>query len=539
MTKIDEMILRDNEAICENIDDLDIKSRDKVSQNMLSFFRNLVEHIAIKIYIEAYPDTQINRSTTKVAIDYLKVSYEFYFLRQFHSFLQDSRSHYTPNNDGAERLVLKYYEYLIQIRKLMKEKFDINILDNLEKYPLDLDDTLNQYYEKVVEQIEKINITNSFEERSGRFYLYRTKAFFINKNVYYENTMIPVNDDGNKNNQIVVFSKMKITSRYAVRMRLKNDYIDIDGKLMPVTIMVDWFTSIRPCELKNFGKLFDLNIKVRSDMSEYIQLMNFLSKTGLNLVDLLDSSDNIYTWFRDSVTSRVKKQVICNMLDETRIWIREKKYGSNIVRYLLYILNNKDIKLQLSRNENYKITGLYVKNETIPFEEIPFNSSLYGHNPSFSDLLSCIGHEGHEDEILAHRIKINAESYGMLYTNVEELKEFDDIDELIIKYNSKIYKKHNMRKLDRFGDNVFIKGYEADTCNIIKKLIDYTKTGVESYTAYVNQWISLNPQIIDCDEKEQIIKEMFISSRIAMIYGAAGTGKSTLINHISLLWKDM
>ena len=49
MKSIDEMIKADDQAICDNIDDLTFKSRDKVAQKMLSYFRNLVEHIAIKI----------------------------------------------------------------------------------------------------------------------------------------------------------------------------------------------------------------------------------------------------------------------------------------------------------------------------------------------------------------------------------------------------------------------------------------------------------------------------------------------------------
>ena len=77
----------------------------------------------------------------------------------------------------------------------------------------------------------------------------------------------------------------------------------------------------------------------------------------------------------------------------------------------MYGLNNKIIKLQLSEEENYRIPGLYTDIKTLPFEEIPFNSSLVGHNPSILDLLSCIGAKGHEDEIMAHRTA-TTDKYG-------------------------------------------------------------------------------------------------------------------------------
>lgn len=538
MKTIDEMIKNDDQAICDNIDDLQFKSRDKVSQNMLSYFRNLIEHIAIKIYLDAYPETRVDRSTTKNAIEHLKVNEEFYFIRQFHKFLQDSRSHYTPDNDGAERLVLKYYEYLVQVKNFMICRYNTEILHNLEDFPLDLDETLQEYYKKIVEKLNQPRYVSDYEKRSDRFYVQKTKAFFINHHVYYENTLIPANDESSKFNRIVVFSKNKITSNYAIKIDIDDDIIEINGKFMPVKILVAWSASIRPCELKNFAKLFNKHIDVRSNHSEYIGLMNYLSKTGLNLVDVLESSDSFYVWFKEQIIHNAKVMVLSPVFDEARKWVKGRKKGSNTVRYLLYGLNNKIIKLQLSDKENYRIKGLYTNYRTLPFEEIPFNSSLVEHNPSFNDLLACIGPKGHEDEILAHRIKVNADSYGKLYTKVEELEGFEDIDSLIKKYNTKLYWKHQHRRLETLGQNIFIKGYEEDTRIIIEKMIQLTASGVDNYSAYFDTWLMDNPQAIDCEEKRKILQSMFVQSKIAMIYGAAGTGKSTLINHISLLWND-
>ena len=53
MKTIDEYIKTDDKAICENIDDLEYKTRDKVAQNMLSYFRNLVEHIVLSVKLDA------------------------------------------------------------------------------------------------------------------------------------------------------------------------------------------------------------------------------------------------------------------------------------------------------------------------------------------------------------------------------------------------------------------------------------------------------------------------------------------------------
>jgi len=60
MKTIDEYIIATDKAICENIDDLEYKTRDKVAQNMLSYFRNLVEHIVVKIYSEKHEDAFVD-----------------------------------------------------------------------------------------------------------------------------------------------------------------------------------------------------------------------------------------------------------------------------------------------------------------------------------------------------------------------------------------------------------------------------------------------------------------------------------------------
>jgi ATP-dependent exoDNAse (exonuclease V) alpha subunit len=43
---------------------------------------------------------------------------------------------------------------------------------------------------------------------------------------------------------------------------------------------------------------------------------------------------------------------------------------------------------------------------------------------------------------------------------------------------------------------------------------------------------------VDCEEKKVALTHMFENSRVALVYGSAGTGKSTLINHISHFFAD-
>jgi len=84
-----------------------------------------------------------------------------------------------------------------------------------------------------------------------------------------------------------------------------------------------------------------------------------------------------------------------------------------------------------------------------------------------------------------------------------------------------------------------MKGYVDDTTKIIKKLKELSSTGMSGYSDFVESWLSKNPSYrIDSKEKLNALKTIFSDSHIALIYGSAGTGKSTLINHISNLYND-
>ncbi|MGO3002763.1 MAG: hypothetical protein ACTIDR_06330 [Pseudolactococcus laudensis] len=50
--------------------------------------------------------------------------------------------------------MLKYYEYLLKIKNFMFKKYSLNILENLNKFPLDIDKNTQEYYEKIAEKVD-------------------------------------------------------------------------------------------------------------------------------------------------------------------------------------------------------------------------------------------------------------------------------------------------------------------------------------------------------------------------------------------------
>ena len=196
---------------------------------------------------------------------------------------------------------------------------------------------------------------------------------------------------------------------------------------------------------------------------------------------------------------------------------------------------------------------------------MPFNFSPIKHIPKLSDIYSCIDVNGHEPEILARLVRDNTEIQGKLFTSLKEIEEtgFVNISNLVEKYNNLLYYKHIEEcKLVIENGHIFINGYLKDTRNIISKLQELASSNdmmdidaliegfvygkkttplikvMPDYVSFAEKWLSGTESDVDCEEKREIIKHLFEKSRVAILYGAAGTGKTTLVKHISELYAD-
>ena len=145
MNEFDRNILIVSENICKNIANITEEDRGFRSQNILNNLRHLVEAVDQRIYSEIETITLNKYDDIEKSVSYVASRGNLRFLNRFHYFLQASVSHFIPDEDGATRLMLKYYEWLIRIREYVKNEFGLEILQNLEDYPLDQDDSLVEY----------------------------------------------------------------------------------------------------------------------------------------------------------------------------------------------------------------------------------------------------------------------------------------------------------------------------------------------------------------------------------------------------------
>lgn len=539
--RIDEQILRSDAAICRHIENLDALGRGAVSQDILTNLRTFVEHTMFKIYAHANVATY-NYQNIEQAISFVRTKGHLKFLWRFHAYLQIVVSHYTLEPEDSERVMLKYYEFMLKIKSFLKTQHGLDVLANLDKFPLNIDRNLQEYYEKIAERLSSRN--HNADKASSvnmRYYIYKVKPFFVNQRIYYEVTFVPATGKASKFDRIIAFTTLDISKYYAVKLWTVEDNITILGKTMPIFVIVRWEVAIRPIEIEKFSNILGGNLQSYASSAEGRGLMQFLTQTGFNLVELLCFEDSYYRQIRSSVlaTFNAKVSHLFDLFDRCREIIGGNYAGCNVLRYLLYHMNNKVIEDQLG-DSNSHLSQLRLAYGCIPFEKMPFSTSLLHHNPKLVDLFDCLDTTNRMHELLARYVLKNTERNGQLYTSRTELERFGDIDTLVNTFNGKLYnnERHQARRLKERNGHFYISGYENDTVWIIQRLIELSSSGVQNYANSVDDWLASEVHPVDCEEKKSSLRQMFTQSSVALIYGSAGTGKSTLINHISNLFMN-
>ncbi|WEO76429.1 ATP-dependent RecD-like DNA helicase [Cryobacterium sp. SO2] len=514
--------------------------RGLLSLNVLAQLRNLVEGAAVLLHTgdnnAEYTYTAIQDGLVFVGSAKKRIQ----FLHRFHKLLQESVSHYTMDGDTSERLMLKYYEYLIRIRELLQDDCGMAILTNLEDFPVDLDPSLREYHEKIAQRIAAVRADPTPGGDRDRYYIHRTRPFFAKGRILYEVVFRQATDRFSKFDRIIAFTDVDMTDKYAAYLTVVPESINVLGQTMPISVILDWQVSIRPCEFNNFARLLGMHTTVQSGSSEYRTLMEHLTQTESSLLDTVALSDERFERLKADATARVQKAQIFPVLEKARGLFASKSAGHNVIRYLMLRMNNVILKQQYSPETWSGLSNLNLQFGCKPFDSMPFCSSPMGHNARLADLFESLDSTSHKHELLARRVKNNVEQRGLLYTPVEELESFGDLPSLVADYNGALYYKHRPRRdLEEDNGHLFLRSYEDDTVEIIEELQKYSKSGIGGYSEAVDRWLRETTTVtVDDPLKVDALKSLFSESQVALIYGAAGTGKSTIINHIANYFND-
>ena len=510
--------------------------RDEVSRRIV---RDLNDLCYATLILNAYKNGYTNVSE-KLAWEVSQLRVDTRYLCNFLRGLKYINRR-IPKEGQAERLMLKYYNYLWEIRRFMRENYNKSILENLEKFPLDLDTVDSEYYEKVAKQIENIDLTKR-NVRVSRYYVHKITPFFVNGERYYEITLQLAGVYSTKYNRVTVYSKMTITTYYSIQIAYTETVIDLWGVQNSIKVLNDWRVAIDPSCLNKLAKMLLKSTKINRNYREYVNLMEFLTETGMNLFELINMRKE---WF-SQIYNRVFGTTNTHDFGDVLIQIRREysksscKVGKNTIGYAMLHMRDEILE-DLLPNKFYpkRISEkLFVSSRCYPFEKNPMIANLVGTKTSKKDKESII--ELLDDSKVVSLVQPYMTIDNLISETGELLFKKSEIgsDAVIENYNTSLddWERDKGYFIIEKEGLVTIASYYDTTINILKRLLQLTHN-VSLDRQEENERFIKNCGIkFDDIDKKIALKHLFVNSNIMLIYGAAGTGKTTLINYISRMF---
>ena len=215
-------------------------------------------------------------------------------------------------------------------------------------------------------------------------------------------------------------------------------------------------------------------------------------------------------------------------------------FGKNVVRYLLINLREKSLIDVMPNRFTKMLAGspLYLASGCRPFERNPLLANLPHSKTaevSITKTLSASGTEKINILLPYLRIRNAINKSGELYFKASEIAS----DKSINDYNEYLVEWEQDQGYSIVNDSglVTISACETITLKILQRLLDFTQAGIKGQKELNARFIKDHSALFEKVDvsKQKAIKYAFVNSRILLIYGAAGTGKTTLINYISSL----
>lgn len=529
---VDKEIQYISRVIEKNIEYYNVlNDRGFLSENVLSQLRNLVEDVAILINNKDNNlslDTHYNNVAK--SIDFIKTKSKYKFIVEFYDFLKGSASHYTPSEDGAEKLISFYFRYICLIKKFLKDNYEMCIIKNIEDFPIYDDTFMKENYELICDIVQDTDVEMNFIK--GKFYIQDVRAIYSKGNIFYEISLAKATDYTNKFEKITMYSSIYIPDNYSVNISCICKEVKLTIGKLKIQIINAYKIAIRICELKNLFKSIGVEAQFDESYKEYKNLMEYLKNKECTITDILTYNNETYDDIKKILRLGAENHIITDSFDKLRYFIINKLSGHNILRYLTTKLENIVLKDQLSKTTNKVFEYLYFNFKCGMFDSMPYAMSLPKHNISWVHLIKSIDMKDKESQLLYRRVQNNVDNKKMLYNPISEFNEFDNISNLVETYNKKYLSsnKHGKNILVIENGFIYIKDYEDTSLSIIYKFEQFLRNPNKNLRQIINLYKeSMIDKSIYSSDKLNVLDNIFKNGNIAFIYGSAGTGKTKMI----------
>lgn len=419
----------------------------------------------------------------------------------------------------------------------------------LENIVVETSSEEKMYYEEIANVIEELSNEEKEENdiKDVVYYVNKQKGFFVNGREYFEIEIRSAIDYGNRANKKIVYSKERIRTDYALQISLDYKVINFLEQDTEIFVIKSSQVSIRPCELINFANLvLDEEIKINISRSQkyYKVMMDYLNNNNCNLLDIVTSNDEIYEGFIDEiwkVSHSIEIEKFLTALSKSRniILSEIEESGHNVLRYILGNMNNSVIKKQFynyQKEEDYRIGTTKISKKSLQFDRKPYSFDLKKHKPQFLDIARCIPSKLYKDDLIARQINKYCKDNQTIFTPIDKIKSKNIISHIDL-YNLNIYSNSDSIKI--YEDKYLYRVREYETLKYIINFISNNTNCNNENNYYKELKEQIDLKKIDDEKKLNIINNAFNNSKMLLIYGEAGSGKTELMcNYLTNIFKN-
>lgn len=528
---------------CENISEaietgnLLNQSRDKISRKILTELSDLCRGTIMLNSLRFYESTNL-RAAWEMALTNIETKFLATFLQGL-TYIGLR----VPDDGQYERLMLKYYGFLWKIRAYLQNIFGIQVLCDLEKFPTKInkeDEEYNRLLAAAVERVINKPVTISY----NRYYVQKKTVFYVEKERYFEITLQLADKYATKYNRVTVYSKKDISTNYSIQIGCVETDILLWDNISKIRVVTDWRVSIEPVSLNKLAKVLKCSTRISGKHGEYLSFMQFLTKTGISLLDFIDMGDNNFSYYLEEIykgtNSSYYKEVLVKL--HNQFSYKSNTFGIDVIRYTIIHLREDLLEDLLPENDDNALSSdvVYLSKGCYPFIRNPILYNLPNRKTNGKtisrDVLRAIGSKRIPDFLPYIRMKSLIDSTGELYFQKEDIENLP-LGQTIKGYNDKItrYDKAKGCELKEIDNYVYLDEYVKNTTEILNWLIEVSSSGNDGQNEVNQSFISqMNTENID-GTKIKALESIFVDSKVLMIYGAAGTGKTTLVDYISTM----
>ncbi|ASZ09074.1 hypothetical protein CK556_01725 [Mesoplasma chauliocola] len=290
-------------------------------------------------------------------------------------------------------------------------------------------------------------------------------------------------------------------------------------------------------------KTLDQKNLIKTTSTEYKNLMQILMTNNINILDLVKQEDSEFNSIINKISEGAKSNfLISQILKRCRIIILQEMNGQNLLSYLLYKIRNEVIKAQLSSNIQ-NLNALKTNNGALPFENLPLFMNPKSYNSELSNLIHAINDfNDRKDELFARKIKNETITNKKIFNDINNLVDIEKINIYINNFNKKLdYPTYKESELFIYKEKyVYMHIFLETTLQIMDELNKKSLEIPIDYNAFIIDSLNNNSSTlnIENESKRKILEMLFKNSRIALIYGPAGTGKTFLANVVSNIFDN-